>query len=467
MTPQAQLVMILWLPITFYLFTRFSPRTAVIMSFIGGLLFLPQSAGFKLPLIPDYQGMVATCYGIILGVIIYDIKTLARFQFQWIDLPMLVWCICPMFSSLSNDLGAYDGFNATLTQTTEWGLPYLLGRLYLNNLAGLKELAMNIIKGGLLYVPLCWFEFRFSPQLHRIVYGYHPHQFGQSVRLGGYRPVVFMRHGLMVALWMMLVTLVIFWLWKAKAIQKIWRIPINWLVGIMLLTFILLRSSGAYIYFLYALIILFAAKWLRTNLPLLLLMAGICYYLFINISGQFNGDELVSWAANFNQDRASSLEFRFKNEELLIAKARQRMIFGWGGWGRNRVYTENWQGELEDTSVTDSLWIIIFGTQGIVGIASFTTMMLLPVLRFCIWGYPCRTWFNPKIAPAAALAVGLPLFVVDCLLNAMPLPVFPLICGGLSGLSFKPITVRRPQLSNLKATQRFLKGQSRRAKFPN
>lgn len=78
MTPQAQLVLLLWLPVILYFFRRYPPRTAVMVSFLGGLLFLPQRTGFALPLIPDYQGMVATCYGIVVGLCIHDLERLDR-----------------------------------------------------------------------------------------------------------------------------------------------------------------------------------------------------------------------------------------------------------------------------------------------------------------------------------------------------------------------------------------------------
>ena len=55
--------------------------------------------------------MVATCYGILIATLIYDPQRFNDFKWQWIDLPMICWCICPMFSSLTNDLGAYDGFS--------------------------------------------------------------------------------------------------------------------------------------------------------------------------------------------------------------------------------------------------------------------------------------------------------------------------------------------------------------------
>ena len=242
MSIQAQFIMLAWLPIVFYLFRIYSPRQAVIISFIGGLLFLPERAGFRLPLIPDYQGMVATCYGIFLAILAYDIERFKEFRLGWIDLPMVAWCICHIFSSLSNNLGFYDGINQAITQSVTWGMPYFLGRFYLNSLAAQRDLCLNIIKGGLLYLPLCLYEGRMSPQIHNIIYGYYPHTsgIGQAYRLGGFRPMVFMEHGLMVGMWMMMVTLIAFWLWKAKSLSTIWQIPLKkWLI-ILLPTFILL-----------------------------------------------------------------------------------------------------------------------------------------------------------------------------------------------------------------------------------
>jgi hypothetical protein len=450
MGPQAQLVMILWLPIILYLFKKFPPRKAVIVSFLGGLLFLPRGAGFKLPLIPDYGGMFATCYGIFIGILIYDAQILRKFQLKWIDLPMILFGVSPLFSSLSNfsefsiTFALYDGLNQSIAQIVRWGMPYFLGRLYLNNLSGLKELAINIVKAGLLYVPLCLYEIRMSPQLQGIIYGSSGFS-RQAMRLGGWRPVVFMNHGLMVGLFMMTATLIAIWLWQGKVVAKIWGIPIEWVSILLLITSILVKSTGAYILMLVGLIILFSAKSIRTNLPLLLLMFSIVAYLAIAASGNFNGGDLVSLASDYTSpERAGSLEFRFDNEVILGERARERILFGWGGWGRNRVLAENWAGEMEDISTTDSMWIIIFGNSGLVGLVSWATSFILPVLYFS-QSYPANTWFNPRIAPAAVLGVSVILFFVDSLLNAMFNPMFPLILGGLSGL-----VITQPQLKRKK-----------------
>ncbi|WP_330202902.1 O-antigen ligase domain-containing protein [Cyanobacterium sp. Dongsha4] len=445
MSPQAQLAMILWLPIVLYLFNKFPPRKAVIVSFLGGLLFLPQKAGFALPLIPDYEGMVATCYGIFIGIMIYDSEVFKRFELKWIDYPMILFGIAPLFSSLTNSLGLYDGINSSITQTVQWGMPYFLGRLYLNNLSVLKELAISIVKAGLVYAPLCLYESRFSPQLHSKVYGYFPHSFAQTMRFGGWRPQVFMQHGLMVGLFMMMTALVAIWLWQGRVVTKIWRIPIQWVVVILFVTVILNKSTGAYVLMAIGLIILFSAKWFRLSLPLIFVLLGITAYLLLASTGNLHTENIIDFLHQFfPEDRIQSLEFRFDNEELLGEKARERILFGWGGWGRNRVYAENWAGEIENISVTDSLWIIVFGINGLFGLITLTMSLLLPVV-YLIIRYPVNTWLSPKVSSAIVLGVCLTLFVFDCLLNAMFNPIFPLISGGLSGLF-----IYSPQLSTRK-----------------
>lgn len=312
-----------------------------------------------------------------------------------------------------------------------WGLPYYLGRLYLNNLDGLRKLAIAIFAGGLLYVPLCLIEIFKSPMLHQMLYGFSQiTNFAEVIRYGGFRPTVFMQTGLMVGAWMMAATLSGVWLWNTGVIEQLWGIPVKWLVVTLLVTTVLVKSTGALALLAIGLVILFVVKWFRTPLLLLVLLVSISSYLYLGVTGNFPGDQIVPVVSRVsNEDRAGSLKFRFDNEEVLSQKARQKMIFGWGGWGRSRVYDE-WG---KDISITDSLWIITFGNTGVVGLISLTASMLLPVLGF-LQRYPLSLWHNPKVAGASALVVLLPLYMADCLLNYMPNPVYFLTCGGIAGL---------------------------------
>ena len=63
---------------------------------------------------------------------------------------------------------------------------------------------------------------------------------------------------------------------------------------------------------------------------------------------------MVEAARYKNDDRAESLQFRFDHEKQMLQRASQRFLFGWGRWGRSRIYDE-WG---NDISVTDGRWII-------------------------------------------------------------------------------------------------------------
>jgi hypothetical protein len=442
------LVMLGWIPVVLYLFSRFPARKAVVISFITAWLFLPQ-AELVLPGIPDYNKTSATCYGILLATFIFDVGRFQSFKFSWVDIPMAIWCLCPFVSSMTNDLGAYDGFAAILDQTMTWGVPYFLGRIYLNNLEGMRQLAMGIFTGGLIYVPLCLFENRFSPQLHRIVYGGHAAaDFAQTIRLGGYRPTVFMQHGLAVGAFMMAAALVGIWLWRCKVIKQMWGMPIQWLAGALFVTFLLARSTGAYALIVIGLAMLFTGKYFRTALLVFITIALIGTYLYVNAGTEtYFTDQLVNvMSAVFPEDRVSSVEYRFNNEELLTDKARQRLWFGWAGWGRSVVILD----EQGNFTVQDSLWVLSFGEHGAVGLASLFTSMLLPTFALFWSRYPARLWANRQVAPTAVLAVMVVLYMIDCILNAMINPIYILANGGIAGIvlqkarSYRQLTSRSP-----------------------
>jgi hypothetical protein len=439
MSIQAQIVLVAWIPIILVIFNLFPSRTAALVSFVGGMLFLPQGAGFRLPLIPDYTGAVATCYGIIIGILLYDFERLTDFKVHWVDIPIISWCLCPVFSSLTNGLGLYDAASAILANTTIWGLPYFIGRVYFNNLSGLRELAIVIVKGGMIYVPLCLFENRMSPQLHYFIYGYYAHSSGiaQAVRMGGWRPMVFLQHGLVVGIWMMTAALVALWLWKAKVFYSLWGFPFIWLLVSLIFSFILVKSSGALFLFFIGAGVMFATQWGQMRWLLFILVAAVYLYLWLAVTGNINHDAILSWVSPFfSYDRLGSLQFRFENEDMLREKAFEKFLFGWGGWGRSRVFKEMWDGEIVDVTITDSLWIIVFGENGIIGLISVFSAMLLPVIYFAGFSYPVKTWFSAKVAPAAVLSVVSVLFAINCLVNAHFLPIYPTISGALSALVF-------------------------------
>lgn len=458
MTALVPLALLGWIAAALVMFARLPPPRALIAVFVLGVLLLPEI--HQVATVPEAPAPIsfpgfrltklnAIAYGALAASLLFDRRRWLSFRPHWFDLPVLVWCVCPLFSSLANDLGLYDGIGEALDQTLAWGAPYFLGRLYLGRAAGLRELALGVVLGGLLYVPLCLYEMKMSPQLHAIVYGFHQHEFQQSVRLGGYRPMVFMQHGLEVGLWMTAAALTAFWLYRTGAVSRLPSAPglrpvgMLWAVLLLAAVAVLCRSTGALVLGAAGLLMLAISRWVRAPVALVLLSAVPPLYVGLRTSSLWGGEDAVGWlGANFDEGRAQSLDFRLENENQLVAKALESPVFGWGGWGRSRIH----DAEGKEATVADGLWIIALGERGFVGLVALGLTLLLPAARFA-WLYPPRRWSDPAVAPAAAAAVLLALYAIDCLMNAMVNPVYLLAAGGLAGLACPNVPPTRAEVA--------------------
>lgn len=417
-----------WIPVVFLLFMLFPPRRAVMAAFLLAWLFLPM-AGFKIAGLPDYTKMSATCFGVLLAAAVFDPDRMLSFRYRWFDIPVTIYCFSPFITSLVNGLGAYDGMSMVILQVVTWGLPYFIGRVYFSDLEGIRDLAVGMVVGGLVYVPLCWFEIRMSPQLHRMVYGYHQHSFIQQIRFGGYRPMVFMQHGLMVAMWMALTGLIGLWLWRSRTITTVASMPAWLLVPCLLFTALLCKSSYAILLMFGGIGVLYASTLLRTRIFIYMLLCVAPIFMFTRATGIWSGQAMVELAEKqFGAERAQSIWTRVINDNALAEKAMEQPIWGWGGWGRARAYNE-----LGKTAITDALWIITFGNAGIVGLAGLTLMLLLPIV-LVMHDHPVAMWSHPRVAPVVALALVLVLYMLDHLLNGMVNPIFMLATGALGSV---------------------------------
>ena len=98
---------------------------------------------------------------------------------------------------------------------------------------------------------------------------------------------------------------------------------------------------GALILLIGGIAVLWASARFRTRILLLALMLIGPVYVGLRVPNLWSGQELVQFfATQFSKERAHSLEYRFMCENLLIVKAIEQPVFGWGGWGRSDVYFE-------------------------------------------------------------------------------------------------------------------------------
>lgn len=428
-----------WPLVVVALFAFLRPTLATSYAYALSWCFLP-NASYAMPGLPDYTKSFTASIGVLLGLVIFSPQAVARFKPTLIDLLPLVFCCSPFITSVLNGLGAYDGASSVVSQLITWGIPYLVGRCVYSKIDQVADLVNPIIVCGLIYIPLCLWEVRMSPQLHYKIYGFQQHQFAQTRRWGGWRPMVFMQHGLQVGLWMCGCVLLLFSQWWSGRQTRFLGLPMVWTQAAMSITFILLKSTGAYFLALLGAAVLILARYYRAAWPVALIPMLVVFYLGGRASEIYTGRGLENLSREYIGDaRADSLKTRLDNEDRLIAKAKQQWLFGWGGWGRNRVYNE----DGKDITITDGLWIITFGQNGIVGLMALYGMLLAGTCAIACW--PATKWrvLSPsRSANLAGLMVVSSLAALDSIPNAVLLPIFIVAIGAIASIA---TTHRNPQ----------------------
>jgi hypothetical protein len=263
-----------------------------------------------------------------------------------------------------------------------------------------------------------------SPQLNAWFYGYFPHSFAQQVRNGGFRAVVFLGHGLVVAIFFAVTILATFALWRARRPSDGGAgtlIAGAWLLGVL----VLCKSLGALISTLLLLpLLLFASA--RVQMIVAAAIAVIVLlYPMMRGAGLIPVDRLYAISASISDERAESFKFRLDNEDILLDRANHKPLAGWGIWGRNRVYDPE---SGRDISVTDGAWIIIIGVYGWIGYAVQFGLLTIPTLLLAL-----RQRASALSFATTGLCLVLAVNLIDLIPNAGLSPLTWLIAGAVLG----------------------------------
>ncbi|KHQ53425.1 membrane protein [Mameliella alba] len=322
-------------------------------------------------------------------------------------------------------------------------LPFLLGRQHLASGGAMRELLRALVVGGLIYTPLMLLEMRVSPQLNNWVYGYFQHFFAQTIRFGGYRPIVFLYHGIWVAFFLMtsVVSAWALWRWHEGA-GKIKALAV---AGYLTLVLVMAKSLGALIFMvlLVPLVVLLAP---RTQLRIALLIGAVALaYPILKGADLVPQEQMLAQAEKIDPDRAGSLRFRFQNEDTLLERAYIKPVFGWGSWGRNHIL-DPFSGAI--LTVTDGFWIVSIGTYGWVGFLAQFGLLLWPLVL--IWRAMSRQRADAVSPFVGPLSLMLAINVADMIPNATLTPLTWLIAGALTGYAerLREATPRRHQAAS-------------------
>jgi len=225
-------------------------------------------------------------------------------------------------------------------------------------------------------------------------------------------------------------SLVGIWLLFTGGLKKLSGAPAGWLILVLFVTTILCRSTGALALLAAGLSAMWFVKIVRSRILLICLLLIVPLYVLLRTTQLWDGQHIVALARLIDDDRAESFKFRVNNEDMLIDKALRRPIFGWGAWGRSRVFDDSGQ----DISITDGYWVIILGSNGFFGIASLVGAMTLP-LGLLVHRYSSRQLSSCALAPGLALGVAFTLSSIDCLPNGQINPIYMLAAGAVTSLA--------------------------------
>ena len=88
-----------WVPFVVVLFALMPPPRAAALAVVGAWLVLPPAA-IGIAGLPDISKSWVTTVGMMLGTLFFGLPYALRFRPRWFDLPMLLWCITGIATSL-------------------------------------------------------------------------------------------------------------------------------------------------------------------------------------------------------------------------------------------------------------------------------------------------------------------------------------------------------------------------------
>jgi len=478
----AYAMLLIWPLVALWLFKKLPRAEALIWTLVAGYLLLPSRVDINLPVLPPLNksnspafAALAMCLAGVGVAIVKQRRKGARgakaapapdappamVRPGWLPASMtgkllfIAVVLGPFITVILNrdrigfayggfikGLQPYDAFAGVMNHAVLL-LPMLLARKYLVTAQDHRLILRILVVAGVAYSVPMLIEVRLSPQLHTWIYGFFQHQFAQTYRFGGFRPFVFLEHGLRVALFAAMVFLAAVALWRTAPQNNRRRalLAALWL-GVML---VMCRSVGVLVLSaLIAPMILILGR--RTQVLVAALIAlFVIFYPATRGSGLVTAPSIMAVVQKVIPSKAGSLGLRLLNEDRLLDHASKRSMFGWGGWGRSRVY-DDFSGE--DISTTDGAWAIIIGEYGWVGYVGTFGILALPIFGlFRLRGDPGLT------LETSALALILSLNLLDLLPNSGLTLITWLLAGSLMGRAEQIAAERDARLTQRRASR--------------
>lgn len=436
----AQGVLILWPLVALVLYATLPAGRATIWTLLAGYLLLPNGIAFDFSAVPPLdKTTIPNMVALILAPMMARGGAFRWPQSKIINALMIAWVLSPFATALTNrdaivigslvlpGLGFREGLSFAIGNILQLA-PFVLGASLLADEKGHRQILMALVIGALAYSVPILLEIRLSPFFQSMVYGITDVEMWlQQMRFGGFRSMMFLGHGLLVSTFLSLALVAALGLWRMRL--RLFGIPMGMIALYLAIVLVLNKSVGAVI-----LVAIIAPLFMYlSSRRFLIVMAAfaliIIAYPVVRGANLFPLNQLLTVAEAISPDRAQSLDFRFRNEEILLKRANEKPLFGWGSYGRNRVIIVTSWGATSDISVTDGIWVIMIGTAGWLGYVVNFGLLTLPFRR----AFQIRRVGVP-LATVTLVALHL-INVIDLIPNSSLTPMTWLVAGALANMS--------------------------------
>ena len=441
MTPSwaATFALLTWPLVALWLYSARPVNQATLWTILGAQLLLPVGAMIKFDMIPGFDKNSIASLAALIGCLLVGRRGM-RFgsRFGLTEILVLMFLIGPFITSeLNGDpisvgggivlpgIGHYDALSASVFQFI-FLLPFFLGRQLFRGSVDNEEILRVLVIAWLFYSLPILVELRMSPQIHQWVYGFHADTLATEIRDDGFRPRVFMSHGLFLAFFGMTAVVAAAALWRTQA--RVLRLPLAGVTAYLGAILVLCKSLGAIVYGAVLVPLVRLSKpWLQLRIALALVMIALLYPM-LRAANLVPTQTMVDMASLVSAERSRSIDFRFNQEQQLLERASERFLFGWGRWGRNRLYDPT---DGKDISTTDGRWIITMGQFGFIGFLAEFGLLAMGVFRAV-----SALRFTESIGEGVllgALALIVAINIVELLPNSALTPWSWLLAGALLG----------------------------------
>lgn len=437
------IMLLIWPVVVAVMFNRMPRPDAAIWGILIGYLILPPVLVIDLPAIPAIDKAMIPAIAVALFAFTSGRRDGEAPPPPWpiaITLLVVLLMISPILTGMGNQAPLIEGtsFRPGISISQSIGevivnffhlLPFIIGFWLLSNNRGPVLLSRALILALLCYSIPMMMEVRLSPQINIWTYGFFQHDFVQTMRYNGFRPIVYLEHPLWVAFLTLSAVICAIMFARAQRTNKAYAIAAY--LGFVL---ILCKSLGVLLELLVALPILWLMRPRVITMVAAILGIMVVLYPVVRASPLMPVDDVISTATGAEAERGQSLEFRLVNEGLLLNRALDRRWFGWGGWGRSMVVEPE---SARYLTVIDGEWIRVMGERGIVGFVAQFGLLLVPLLM--LWRHWPKTRGKPGIQELslAGLAMVLALNMVDLIPNATITPLTWLMAGIIAGAAVR------------------------------